>query len=448
MEFKHTDPLLRMEQDSDTHIYLGIVEQVDPLHNTMNVLLPQINNQKITDLAINHQLTLAGFGIKCMPVPGQSYVFVHEAKGAPNRYLHVGYYSPDPSSIMDTVTGSKSGQIIYQRYIKPGEIQIISKGRGEIYLNDQGEITIKSIDDQYLTIDSYNGGLKGSFQDYCISATKIDHRLGRVKRITTSTSSAYTILRDSYNSPYIENTEILGADYNTNGIPTHAYHPVYTKIDQNPSIGYSSFSNKVHNLFGIPEKMLSSETEAVQWIASFATGLKFGVDAAGAFWIVNTASESYIKFQPSQYAQGSAIIDNSYFEIKFSMGANFKLSQFGEFIYSNTYTKDSDNSQVTISANKTGELLLQASTDGGSTVNSIKCDASGITITDNKGDSVEPTLLGDKTTTVFTKILTAILAHTHPHAMGPTGTAINAADFTNIQNNDLPKILSKGTKNN
>ena len=57
-------------------------------------------------------------------------------------------------------------------------------------------------------------------------------------------------------------------------------------------------------------------------------------------------------------------------------------------------------------------------------------------------DATEPIVLGDSWETLMGELIDALLAMTHPTPAGPSGTPLNAADFTTIKNK-LNSVLSK-----
>lgn len=456
----------QFQQNNETDIYYGIVVKVDPEKQVMDVKVPGADNVTYSGIPINQACSPAGWGVRAIPIPHVTYVLLHHSVTYEKRFYHVGYFYPSLEATTQNRTNTKQGQLLFQRYLEPGEVQLVSLGQAELLLKNDGSVLVKAGSGNFLKLSEIYNTLEGSVSDVQLDNYRVHLSSGRTKRATTpEESNIIEVLRDDDSNPHIEFRVDVGSELDSDtGAPRTQKHPTYG-YDIYPTVASLTVGSKVFDLKGEPETILKDNTTSLVTLFKTASGLKIGVDEEGSVYIVNSATDSHIKFTCNKDYQNNEVIDKTEVEVHINKSVT-KITEYGELQYTNTYDKDGNNGQVNLTFSKKGEMLLELSTDGGSSKNTVEISEKAILLQDTKNNritldsqsgelhlegssgSLEKSVLGETLKTVLEKLMDALINHNHPTGVGPSGPPINAAEFTTIKTADIPTTLSQKVKNN
>lgn len=401
------NPKLKLVDAADQLLVYGVVTSVNPETQTMSVYLSHVKKE-ILDIPIWNTVTPSGAGIRFMPIPKETYIILAVINGL---YRHVGYILDDMSLVTDDSKSSKKSGVLLQRFLEPGEIQVISKGQGEILLSNDGSILISSGVNSFIKLDSKNLALEALASTAKIDTSKVKIRSGIIKRPGTDTNRDVVVVDN--NNTLQEFTVSVGVTLGSDtGLPL-VEKDATTHVSLYPTVATLSIADKVYNEASTVEELNS---KFLQGLLRFRSGISFNVDQDGTFTILDETNNNYIKW---------------------TVGVNGSnnLTSYEMKINDTYITVTSDNSYTIRNAHST-----ITSTSAGAVI--VEGDAS-ITIQSGSAN-VQQTLLGNNTFNYINNFITAIFnAHVHPTGVGPSGppTPLGVAPVET-------QLLSAQVKNN
>ncbi len=301
---------LYVSQSIQGPIYYADITKVDSMRQTMSVYVRGLHD--VDEVAINQVLTLAGSGIRSLPIPGTVLALLYKDSSGKNKfgYHHIGYFLPE--DVVETSSSNKqetkTGAITLLRYLDPGEVQIISAGQAEVYLTNDGSVKINGGSGNFIELSEYSQSINMLANDLDIEVLDVSIKAGRVKRVLEDDASQTNIpqiMRDitnegEENETVTTHTEFrvdIGTKYNNETGNPSLETDEDTGLDTAPTTGTLAFASKVFNQVGDPEKLLRDLDTVVNFLLKLPSKIKMGVDENGNFYIVNEQTESYFKFR-------------------------------------------------------------------------------------------------------------------------------------------------------
>lgn len=315
--------LQQSEQQVRDRIVWGIVSNVDSESGFMSVDVKIGGNTKtISEIIINNSFT-NNCGFKIMPLPKQTYVILYERIGFPP--LHIGYYAP-PKDLVDNKPGTKDSLTLLQRYIKPGESQILGAAGNEILLSVDGSVLIRNKDGAYVRLDSFTSTMEGFFANLEYQLEDVRIRAGNTRRPTD---------KDTKDNEYILNVdgEIKGDSQLTEeetgeNIPEFTVQ-VGTNIDPetgvdagDPYVGTISMAETVTNEDGTA---MYAASKQLKYVVKTADGGGIAIDEDGSVLIMDQNGGTVTKFKSGTDGEKSFRVENTYISIEKTNG--IKINQ-------------------------------------------------------------------------------------------------------------------------
>jgi hypothetical protein len=377
----YTHPLLRSTESFSTNIYWGIITAINSEAHTMSVKVPSFKNKTYDNIPLNMNVTMDGAGIRVMPVPHTTIALLYYDNTYPASFYHIGYFLDGMKQFSSNKTATKTGKILLQRYLEPGEAQLVCSSHNEVYLSKDGSVLIKSGSGQFLKLSEYSDALEGNFSNMDFDLHAVDIQAGKVKRLTGENDSTLpVILRDSNSDPHKEFTINIGTTYDDEtGKPEVTADAAYPNRDITPEVGTLSFASQVFKQDGTAEKAISSLSTVIQFLLKITGGLKVTVDEDGELYIANSATDAFVRFKPGRMLDGEEVIDQSEFEIKLR-NATFNIKDTG-FTYTNQ-SSDDENITTTITITEDSIATIDLAYDNSGKTNHIVLDDSGFSIKD------------------------------------------------------------------
>ncbi len=319
---KPTDVKLMVRKDSNSLIHWGLVVSVDSEKNTMSVKLVT-ENRTVNNLQINQAITFGNSYMKIIPVPNFTYALLYRGDIDDTGFVHLGYFLPKAEKVVDDIQGTKKGDIIYQRYLRPGEINFVSISGSEIYMPDNGDIFVKTNKNSFAKFNNLANNLELNVPDVISHNYKIDVKTGRMYRYSSDNVPA--IVRDvTTEEAFIEHTIDVGIIYNSDNLPV------------NFEVGRMSLSDRVHSISGQAEKAFTGGLTYLNFLLDMFAGVKISIDETGDFFIVNKNNNSRFVLQTGMGSNGDATeIQFKTSDTEFRVGKDvfsFIMKGLGDFV--------------------------------------------------------------------------------------------------------------------
>jgi len=293
-------------------VHWGVVTSVDPTDFTMTVQVISDGGVTVPDIYINQFFTLNGAGIKYIPIPNTTYVFLYKTGVDKVNYIHMGFFMPDASHTVSDPLYTKTGNILYQRYLKPGEIQLVSIAGSELFLSENGDVYIKNNKNSFIKLNSYYNDLEIHVPNVNIDSYSINVKTGRVIRYGTDPLTKDYKVNPATKEAYTEFTIDIGT----------VYHPE-TGIPTSVRTGSMSFSDRVYSVSGQPETAYEGAEHFLNLLINLMSGIKISVDEAGDLHIVSKSNNSRFSIQTGTGAGGKDLTE-LFFKTKSS---EFRVSE-------------------------------------------------------------------------------------------------------------------------
>lgn len=346
-----------------TEIMWCIVKSVDPEKQTMKVISGE--SSKEIEVYINQNISILGAGIRFMPVPDQTKAIIHSKYGIDT---HLGYFLENGAALTDSKTGDKQSGFLLQRYIEPGEVQLVSLGQNEVLLENTGSIFIKSGNNQYLRLDDINMLFDGNFGTFKFEMDEVRVRAGNIRRpLNDVTNEDEYITDDETTSKYYkEFTVSVGNIYDDDTKDFQLGSPAAGElqdgqfsVDQFPYAGFMSLASKVFNDQGTEEKVFN---KFLKFLLKFPVGISLSVDEEGTFTVLDQTTQNFMRFKVGYNAT----------EVDIKIKNNsIKLSNSGL----NVITSLDGSKSNTVALNDTGVTIVD------SNQNKIEMTSAGVKIT-------------------------------------------------------------------
>ena len=399
---------LYISQSNQGPIYFADITRVDSITQTMSVYVRGVHDSD--DIPINQMLTLAGSGIRSLPVPGTVLALLYKESSSKSDvgYYHIGYFLPKEN--LEEATGdrneTKVGKVALLRYLEPGETQVISMGQAELFLANDGSVKINSGSGNFINLNEYTQSLEIMATDLDIEVFDVSIKAGRVKRVPkenqTETNNP-SIMRDIENegeedeniTTHSEFRVDIGTVYNQETGNPSVEADDTTGIHSAPTTGTLAFASKIYDQEGEQEKLLQNLDTIVKFLLKLPAKMHMGVDEYGNFYIVNEQTDSYFKFRTnfSDSETDTTQLDFVTSEMSFSCNKekfsiinrdNNDQMMFGKDSDGNTQYSVRCGNNITSFSDKEGPSLTHSSgsslsfTDDGDVIIKHKCGASAM----------------------------------------------------------------------
>lgn len=198
-ELERADPISRQEAYTrEQRIKVGVVKRINPETQTMEVQLAGVGN--LVTVRLNNPATLFGLGVRMMPIENITRVLVYVSVAG--DYTHIGYALEGTENFIDNRQSSKNApsgsNILLQRYLEPGEIEMVGMTGNEIFLPKEGSIYIKSQFGDYLLLDNFESTFRGSFSNLSFEMDEITLRSGNIIRSVKENTAEENTTEDEY----------------------------------------------------------------------------------------------------------------------------------------------------------------------------------------------------------------------------------------------------------
>jgi hypothetical protein len=307
---KYHNNALYISQSNQGPIYYADITRVDSIKQTMSVFVRSLHDTD--DVPINQMLSLAGAGIRSLPVPGTVLALLYKDTSGRSDvgYHHIGYFLPQKNLEEGTANRdeTKIGKVSLLRYLEPGEAQIISMGQAELFLSNDGSVKINSGSGNYINLNEYTQSAEIMATDLDIQVLDVSIKAGRIKRVPkehqTETNNP-SIMRDIENegeedeniTTHTEFRVDIGTVYDSETGNPSVEANEDTGIHSAPATGTLAFASKVYDQEGEQEKLLQNLDTIVKFLLKLPSKMHMGVDEYGNFYIVNEQTDSYFKFR-------------------------------------------------------------------------------------------------------------------------------------------------------
>lgn len=370
----------RADATMSNSIYSGKIVQVYSEDQTMDIVVQ--NNKLLSRIPINNSISIEGSGIRFMPVPGRTIALL--ARDI-NEYYHVGYiYNLKDTKYRESIglrqltydkNYSKDSAVILQRYLDPGEVQIIALDNNEVYLSNDGGILIKDSNDSFISLDTYMGLCEGNFSNMQYEMDGVRIRAGNtIRPVTDAYENDFIVLKDGdvINEKDLEKDDVA-TDIKEFTVEVGTIQDPDTGIDKtvadgSPSVGKISLAERMVDEFGDEE---FSASKSVNFKIKTKNGGGIVIDDSGSVNIVDYKAGSSTKFVSGRDGEKSLRVDQHVITINkdegiliyHDSGASVLLNNDGEVIISNKdgrslvldengFTIDQAEAYVTLNAKK------------------------------------------------------------------------------------------------
>lgn len=295
-------PILKHAAHRESHlIIMGAVTGVDSETQTMSVTIPDEGNRLMSGLPINNFISMHGVGIRTMPIPGDSFVLLLRY-GA--HYTHIGYFTEKIVDFTQDKKNSKVSNILLQRYLESGEVQLLGLTKNEILLTNDGSILIKTAGNSYIKLDEYASTLEGYFDNMRYEMDGVRIRAGNTRRplkgygreedyvvkTTAGEVKAESAIPDATVEPYTmlkEFTVQIGTVQDTKGID-FPFNPL-DLTNSSPQVGWMSMATQVVDEQGTPLKLQGQD---VQFLIRTANGGGIAITADNSLYVLDYGSKT------------------------------------------------------------------------------------------------------------------------------------------------------------
>ena len=312
MKFSNDNLKVSLNTEKTSLVHWGPVTSISPSNSTMSVQVISDGGITATDIPINQFFTTTGAGIKYMPVISSTYALLYKANTTKTSYVHLGFFSPDVSPLVADPLYTKKGDLIYQRYLKEGEIQIISITGTEIFFSENGDLFIKNNKNSFIKLNNYFNDLEIHVPNVSIANYNVNIKTGRVVRNTLDAITKDVKVNPSTKEAYTEFTIDIGTTYN-----------IETGLPISTRTGTLSFSDRVFNLQGQPETAYQGAEHFLNFLLNLMSGIKISVDEAGDLHVVSKSNNSRFSIQTGEGSGGKDLTE-IFFKTKSS---EFRVSE-------------------------------------------------------------------------------------------------------------------------
>lgn len=322
---KAEQPVLKQHARLDIHqITYGRVLDVDSEKQTMSVELPAEANRKKTGITIANMISSHGIGVRMMPIPGDSYALL--LRNGEN-YTHIGYYLQGVEDFTQNRKGTKTSNILLQRYLESGEVQLLGLTNNEVLLSNDGSVLIKSANNAYLKLEDYTNTLEGNFANTKLEMDGVRVRSGNTRRPIRGYTKEedYIVLteadevkkesevEDVTSEPYDlmkEFTVQVGTVPGANGVDLD-----FDQSDlenSSPEVGWFSMATRVVDENGNPVKILGQN---VQFLLRTAGGGGFAVTEDNSAYLLDYQGRNFTKFSAGEDSKSLRSGDNNFVSV-------------------------------------------------------------------------------------------------------------------------------------
>jgi len=275
---------------------------------TMTVKIPSEGNRTETGIPINNMVSSHGVGIRMMPIPGDSYVFL--LKDVEN-YIHIGYYLEGIEDFTQNRKGSKTSNILLQRYLESGEVQLLGLNNSEILLANDGSVLIKTGTNNFIKLEDYTSTLEGSFSNTKLEMDGTRIRSGNIRRPLKGSvhEDDYMVeLEDGTVKPKSLLEEISPGELESHRLMKEFLIQVGTvpgedgkdiPFDQrdpensSPNVGWMSLATQVLDENGNPQKILGKK---VHFMTRLSGGGGIAVTEDNSLYLLDYRGKNFTKF--------------------------------------------------------------------------------------------------------------------------------------------------------
>lgn len=332
----HDVPAARLASQAKSiqRVVWGYVVNINKMKQTMTVLLEE-EGEEIPDIPINNMMSQHGIGVRMIPVPNDTIVILLKLN---EDYIHIGYALQNLDKFTQDSSNSKKTNVILQRYLDEGEVQLVGLSNNEVLLTTDGNVLIKAQNDTYIKLENISSTLEGHFANLKYEMDGVRIRAGNMRRPLKGAQK-----EDDYIVFANETEEIKKAtdlEENEEGeLEDHSYFKEFTvavgtvidpetgidkEFDQrdpagsSPQIGWLSLANKVVDETG---KEFKLEGQNVQFVVRTANGGGLAITEDNSLYLFDYSAgtpggKNFTKFSTKEdSSKGIRTSDNNFIDV-------------------------------------------------------------------------------------------------------------------------------------
>lgn len=319
---KTENPILKQQAfiEEDTIVW-GKVVNINSEKQTMSVELPSQAYRIESGIPVSNMISSHGIGVRVMPIPGDSYVLLLRNG---EKYTHIGYYLEGVGEFTQNRKIEKQSNIILQRYLESGEVQLMGTPNNEVLLTNDGSVLIKSANNAYIKLEDYTNTLEGNFANTKLEMDGTRIRSGNTRRPVRgyTKEEEYIVLteedevkkegeiEDVVSEPYDmmkEFTVQVGTVAGANGVDID-----FDQSDlenSSPEVGWFSMATRVVDESGNPQKILGKN---VQFLIRLSNGGGFAITEDNSAYILDYKGKNFTKFGVGSDSKSLRSGDNNF----------------------------------------------------------------------------------------------------------------------------------------
>lgn len=322
---KAEHPVLKQHARLEEHrVTYGRVVSVDSEKQTMSVELPAEANRIKSGITISNMISSHGIGVRIMPIAGDSYVLLLRNG---DIYTHIGYYLEGVDEFTQDRKGSKTSNILLQRYLESGEVQLLGLSNNEVLLTNDGSVLIKSANNAYLKLEDYTNTLEGNFANAKLEMDGVRVRSGNTRRPVRGFTKEedYIVLTEADEVKKESEIEDVAADpydlmkeFTVQVGTVPGANGVDIDFDQSdlenssPQVGWFSMATRVVDEKGNPVKILGQN---VQFLLRTAGGGGFAVTEDNSAYLLDYQGRNFTKFSAGENSKSLRSGDNTFVSV-------------------------------------------------------------------------------------------------------------------------------------
>ena len=315
-----------MNSQMNTNVYWGYVIAVNPENQTMSVQTYS-EGAIIPDISINNSISELGIGIRFMPIPLSTRVILYQ-QGA--TWYHIGYFLSNQDNkkeiglknTTDTKNNDKQSIFLLQRYLEPGEVQLVGIAQSEVLLATDGSVLIRDSNGSYLKLNAQENTAELSTANICFDLDEVRIRSGNIIRptVTDTHENEHIVL---YNDEVTKESSLpegvtgdllkeFIVEVGTSVNPETGVDYPDSLTSPSPSVGLIGMGDKIVDSKGAE---LASANKSLNFLVKTASGGGIAIDEDGGVVFIDQLGGTVTKFSSGAEGEKSLRIGNNYVTI-------------------------------------------------------------------------------------------------------------------------------------
>ena len=328
--------IARQAESSQSVVWANVIS-IDKEAQTMTVLLRE-NREEIPSIPINNMMSQHGIGVRVIPVPNDSIVILLKLN---EDYVHIGYALQNLSDYTQNNSNSKIKNILLQRYMDEGEIQLLGVANNEVLLTNDGNVLIKTQSNSFIKLEDISSTFEGLFSNLKFEMDGVRIRAGNMRRPLKGIQKEDDYIIYATETEEVKKATDLDEDptSETGEFEEHSYLKEFTvqvgtaldpetgtdkEFDQrdpaggSPKVGWMSLASQVIDETGEEYKL---EGQNVQFVIRTANGGGLAITEDNSLYLLDyspgtTGGKNFTKFSTKEdSSKGIRAADNNFIDI-------------------------------------------------------------------------------------------------------------------------------------